>query len=107
MLEACVLTLIVEMSFFACTRYRREKLFMPLCAAVNVATNLNLNLWLAYLPVFGDDLWYYILAGEVLVVLAEYVLYAKATKPSRRLFGCTLIANLLSFSVGLLLIPWK
>ena len=103
MLAALALTALVEGVFFALTAYRREEYFMLLCCAVNVATNLSLNLCLR----IGSwpPAWWSVAAGEILVVLIEYGIYAKATRPSRRLFLYTALANLLSFGLGLWLIP--
>lgn len=99
---ACGLTLLIELLFFACTPYRRERYFMLLCGAVNVASNLNLNLLLPAHPA-----WWMILLGEGLVVTAEYMIYALACGRSGRLLLYTFLANLLSFSIGLVIFPLK
>ena len=49
LLLAALLTLAVETAFLALT-YRRDAAFLVLCAALNVATNLALNLLLTCLP---------------------------------------------------------
>lgn len=97
---ACGLTLLIELLFFACTRYRRERYFMFLCGAVNVASNLSLNLLLPAHPA-----WWMILLGEGLVVAVEYMIYALACGRSGRLLLYTFLANLLSFSAGLVIFP--
>ena len=50
LLWAALLTVAVETVFLAIT-YRRDAAFLVLCAALNVATNLALNLLLTCLPV--------------------------------------------------------
>ena len=102
MLAALALTVLVEGVFFALTAYRREEYFMLLCCAVNAATNLSLNLLLPAHPA-----WWMILLGEGLVVAAEYAVYAIACGGSRRLLLYTFLANLLSFSIGLVIFPLK
>ena len=98
-LLACLLTVLIETPFLALWGYRKKReLAVIVCA--NVLTNLLLNLsFLLGLPY--RPLW--IAAGELLVVAAEYAVYARAFGPSRRLLLLTLAANCLSFSLGLLL----
>ena len=94
----CALTIALELLFFAFTSYRRRQYFMLLCAAVNAATNLTLNLILrgrGTLPV--------ILLLEALVVIIEYAIYAAAYGRSGKLLLLTFGANLLSFLTGVLL----
>lgn len=94
----CALTVVLELAFFAFTPYRRRRYFMLLCGAVNVATNLSLNLILR-----GQGTPAVIVLPEALVVLAEYGIYAAAYERSLRLLTFTFGANLLSFLAGLLL----
>ena len=94
----CAMTIALELLFFAFTSYRRRQYFMLLCAVVNIATNLTLNLILngrRTLPV--------ILLLELLVVIIEYVIYAIGYGRSGRLFLLTFGANLLSFLTGVVL----
>ena len=81
--------------------YRRDAAFLGLCAAVNVASNLTLNLLLALLPCAA--LTWLVYPLELAVVAAEYSVYALACGRSRRLFLLTLAANVLSYSLGLLI----
>lgn len=93
------LTAAVETLFLAA--YRRGAAFLGLCAAVNVASNLTLNLVLAFLP--RAALTWLVYPLELAVVAAEYSVYALACGRSRRLFLLTLAANVLSYSLGLLI----
>ncbi|MBR0373946.1 MAG: hypothetical protein IJH91_05425 [Mogibacterium sp.] len=94
----CALTVALETLFFLIAGYGRRRYFMLLCVAVNVATNLALNLTLMVYRTVP-----FILALEVVVVLVEYAVYAAAEGRSRRLLLLTLGANLTSFLTGVLL----
>ena len=94
----CLLTIALELLFFAFTPYRRRQYFLLLCIAANAATNLTLNLVLrgrGTLPV--------ILVLEAAVVLIEYAIYAAAYGRSGKLLLLTFGANLLSFLSGVVL----
>ncbi len=69
---------------FLAAAYRRDAAFLGLCAAVNVASNLTLNLVLAFLP--RAALTWLVYPLELAVVAAEYSVYALACGRSRRLF---------------------
>ena len=97
--EACGLTVIVETAFFALIGCR-NKGFLAACAAVNVGTNLSLNLVVSFFGLYGSPLIY---ALEVAVVGIEYGVYAAVRGRSWRLLALTAAANALSFGVGLLL----
>ena len=78
----------------------KKQWILTVIVCANVLTNLVLNLsFLLGLPYRPG----WIAAGELLVVAAEYAVYARAFGPSRRLFLLTLAANCLSFGLGLLL----
>ena len=97
--RACLLTMALEAGFFAAAGYR-DRLFLPLCLAVNAASNLALNLLLAALGLrLGTALLL-----ELGVLALEYGAYALALGPSRKLFFLTLAANVLSLSLGGLLL---
>lgn len=94
----CALTVLIEEIVFAAAGFSSRQYFIPLCAAVNVATNLTLNLILsAYysLPL--------LFALEALVVVLEYAAYAAAYGRDKKLFICTFAANLASFMTGVVL----
>lgn len=95
MILCCVLTVILESTVFLIAGYGKKPLFMPLCIAVNVMTNLALN---------GFFREYNLLISETVIVCIEYIIYAIAVGRSVKLFGVTLAANILSFMAGVLLI---
>lgn len=100
LLWAALLTVAVETVFLAIT-YRRDAAFLVLCAALNVATNLALNLLLTCLP--RDGLHWLVYPLELAVVAVEYAVYAYACGRSKKLFLLTLAANVLSYCLGLAL----
>ena len=97
---ACLLTVLIETPFLALLGYRKKE-DLILIAAVNVATNLTLNLLLGLVFAGRSGVWVYVL--EAVVVATEYAFYSRAWGRSRRLFLQTLAANVLSYSIGLLL----
>ena len=100
LLLACLLTVLVETALFALFGYRsRDDLTIVACA--NVLTNLTLNLLLAFVLPYDAHFW--VLPLEIAVVLAEFLIYAKAFGPSKKLFVLTLAANVLSFALGVML----
>ena len=100
LLLSAALTAAVETMFLAAA-YRRDAAFLGLYAAVNVASNLTLNLLLALLP--RAALTWLVYPLELAVAAADYSVYALACGRSRRLFLLTLAANVLSYSLGLLI----
>ena len=100
LLWAALLTVVVETVFLAIT-YRRDAAFLVLCAALNIATNLALNLLLSCLP--QGELHWLIYPLELAVVAVEYAVYAYACGRSKKLFLLTLAANVLSYCLGLAL----
>ena len=98
--KACLLTVLLETGFFYLLGYR-EKDDLTIVACANVVTNLTLNLTIALFLSGGPGLWLALLEG--LVVLAEYLIYARAFGASGKLFLQTLAANALSYGVGVLL----
>ena len=100
LLLACFLTVLVETALFVLFGYR-SKDDLTIVACANIVTNLTLNLLLAF--VFPYDAHFWVLPLEVTVVLAEYLIYAKAFGASKKLFLQTLAANVLSFVLGVIL----
>ena len=96
---ACLLTVVVETAFFAAFGYR-DRYALTVIVCVNVVTNLLLNLliWL-----LGGSVGAWIYGLEVLVVAAEYAVYAAAFRPGWKLFLLTLAANCISYGLGLLI----
>lgn len=94
----CALTVIIELIWFLCFGYR-DMLSVLLCVFVNVVTNISLNYYISY---YNSSPWAVVI-GEVIVVIAEYFMYAMAYGRGKRLFLITLGANLLSFLTGFVL----
>ena len=95
---ACFLTVLIETPVLWLLGMRsRDEVSLAVC--VNIVTNLTLNLAFLAIPYTALA----VLIGETLVVLAEYAVYALAFGRSWRLFLRTLLANALSFTLGLLL----
>lgn len=97
--SACILTVLIECSFFYMTGSRT--LFegiVVLCA--NVITNLLLNLFLTVTGLYDPVT---LLLLETAAVISEYFIFRYAFKKQRDTFLRTLVANLLSFSIGLVL----
>ncbi len=98
LIAACVLTVLIETPVFLLAGYRsRDEILIVVCA--NVASNLLLNLTVAYLLPGRIAAAY---ALELVVLAAEYAAYALAFGRSKKLFLLTLAANCLSFGFGLL-----
>ena len=99
------LTVIVETLVWVCFKNFRNWRFLIWCAAVNIWSNLTLNLLLRFIWRKGDTLLSAkVLIGEVIVVLAEFLLfYAFEKKCAGRLFMLTLAANIISFSLSFII----
>lgn len=94
---ACLLTVIIEFIFF-CLRGYRDRDFLIACVAVNVITNLTLNLILSRTAFLHSTPAYIIL--ELLIVTIEFGIYCFIEKPSGKLFFNTLLANTASLTLG-------
>ena len=97
-----VLTALIETVFFRAAGFR-DKDFLLLSAAVNLMTNLSLNLILN-LTGWGTV---GVLFLEAAVVGSEYLCYSSAEGRSARLFLLTFAANLVSFFMGVLIYGWR
>jgi len=108
--SAAAVTVAVETAFLALIGYR-TRLFLAVCALINLATNLTLNLGLSFVPTHAY--WYVLAAAEAAVVVVEWaVLRLLAdcgrcvpwrSRASARLLAWVFVANVLSFSLGPLL----
>jgi hypothetical protein len=101
-LLACGLTVAAETLLFLALGYR-ARAFLLLCAAVNAATNLSLYLALRLLHAHGGNISFWVYPLEAAAILAEYGVYALFEGGSRRLLFLTLLANCLSYGLGILL----
>jgi hypothetical protein len=99
---ACFLTIVTETGFFCLCGYK-DRDFVTVCACVNAATNLPLNLLLGRLDGAGADVSFWVYPLECLVILAEYWVYTLIEGRSKKLFGLTAAANVLSYGLGLFL----
>jgi hypothetical protein len=102
---AAGLTALTETVFFRVLGYRNRRALV-LVALVNLLTNiaLNLSLGLLELPAGLPGLISLpVIAGEVLVIAAEYILLAPELGRGRRLLLLCVIANCLSFGLGLII----
>ena len=102
---AAALTALTETAFFRIVGYRNRRALV-LVALVNLLTNiaLNLSLGLLELPAGLPGLLSLpVIAGEVLVIAAEYILLAPELGRGRRLLLLCVIANCLSFGLGLII----
>ena len=98
--KACLLTVLLETGLFYLLGYRKKD-DLTIVACANVVTNLTLNLTIALLSPSGPGFWLAVM--ETIVVVVEYLIYARAFGASNRLFGQTLAANILSYTVGVVL----
>ncbi len=98
--KACILTVGLEAGLFYLLGYRKKD-DVTIVACANVITNLVLNLTIAMCFPGGPGSWLALM--EILVVIVEYVIYARAFGATNRLFGQTLTANILSYVAGVVL----
>lgn len=96
-----IATAIIETIFFWLVDYKKKG-FLPFVFAVNVVTNVALNVSLSYLPRVKN----YVAWGELIVVLIEFLAFYAFLKPhfkeSMRLFAFTLFSNLITFGISIL-----
>ncbi len=104
MLRSACLTVLIEGGFFLLRRRRGR--FVLVCVLANLATNLSLNLILQTAAALGTGrtpLIVLLYGLELAAVWTEYALFSRLEGRSKRLFGETLLANVLSYCTGLLL----
>ncbi len=99
-LKACITTVIVETAYWWFLG-KRSAYEMTIVALANVVTNLSLNLFIS----FVNQAYYFpwILMLEGLVVISEYLIFRIAFGDSRLLLIRTFIANVITYSLGLLM----
>lgn len=104
LLIAVVLTLVLEGIVFLVFNYRQRS-FWEVFALVNIATNilLNITVYLLQVVFINIESFYYIIPLEVVVVLSEWLVYCMFLGNKKQLFLVTLIANIFSFIVGVLI----
>lgn len=94
----CALTVLIETLLFALLGKRRGT-FLILSAAVNVATNLTLNLVIRILGITFPE----VLLLEGAIVFIEYIVLALYEGWTLRLLTLTFAANLASYLTGVLI----
>ncbi len=101
-----LVTAIVETIFFGMIKYNKKN-FLSFVFAVNIVTNLTLNIALSIIPKTTIN----ISVAEIAVVVAEFLAfnsYLKLnSKKSFRLFIMTIFSNLISYSTGLIFYNFK
>ncbi len=102
LLLACALTISLETLFFLLIGWR-DRRFLLLCVSANALTNLCLNLLIALLARLGLWSYWLVLPLELLVVAAEYAIYAIVKERGWKLLLLTAAANAISYTIGLLL----
>jgi hypothetical protein len=101
LLLAAALTIFIETAFFFAVGYR-SKFFVFACALINFVTNVSLNCALFLIPASCGRVLLY--PFEIAVVLIEWGVLRLFTQKRRGLLALVFLANLLSFSLGLLII---
>ena len=101
---AAGLTIVTECFFWGCFRHYRNLPFLVWCGAVNLGTNIFLNLALYYFWEKGDTLYSFkVIAGELCVIIAEFLLLAIFQKEYKKeLFILNLCANLMTYALSFL-----
>lgn len=93
------ITALIETAFFATQKFNKKG-FLPFVFAVNIVSNLTLNITLSVLP----HKFMYSAIGEILVVLAEFIAFYCFLKPkSKKSFDLLILvifSNMISFSAG-------
>ncbi len=92
-----ILTALIETLIFYFWGFSKKE-GLIFVVAVNVATNILLNLSFYFL-----DYDSFLLIGELLVLVVEYFLYAYYFGISFKLFILTLFTNFLTFMLGIII----
>ena len=96
-LTALIPTILIELGVLWLLLERQKKVLLS-SIAVNVLTNVPLNL---YVLLVGDS-WREILIGEVLVFLFEAAWYGFFTRSLRQALIYSFLCNAISFLLGML-----
>lgn len=103
MMKALYLTLFIELSIILLLKVRNLK-FIMIAILVNIITNLSMNMLLNRIENHHDD---WILFGfEITIILVEAMIYYLILKDFRKAFIISLVCNLSSYLLGLILIPF-
>lgn len=103
MIDALILTLIIELSILFILRFKDYKLYI-LSSIINIITNLSLNYYLEN-TIFKTLTIYVIVVIilEITVVFIETLLYMIYFKKFKKSFLISLLLNASSFLLGLLI----
>lgn len=103
MLDALILTLIIELSILIILRFKDYKLYI-LSSLINIGTNLSLNYYLEN-TIFKTLTIYVIVVIilEITVLFVETLLYMIYFKKFKKSFLISLLLNASSFLLGLLI----
>ncbi len=103
MLDALILTLIIELSILFILRFKDYKLYI-LSSLINIGTNLSLNYYLEN-TIFKTLTIYVIVVIilEITVLFVEALLYMIYFKKFKKSFLISLLLNASSFLLGLLI----
>lgn len=97
-----LLTVLVETVFFYLLGFRSKR-FIWTCVIINLLTNLILNLSLLLTDAYSNPNYnYYLLSGELIVVIIEGATYYLEDRTRLEVLPLTLSANILSYLTGLL-----
>jgi hypothetical protein len=99
LLTALILTILIELAVLLFLRERRRKVLWA-SVAVNVMTNVPLNLFLLYVQTGLLT----IAVGELLVVVIEAAWYYLFVRDWVQAAGYSLLCNAISFLSGILLV---
>ncbi len=93
-------TAVIETSLFAILKFTKKH-FLLFVFFINILSNVLLNIAISFAP---DD-FIYVIVGELIVVISEFIAFWLFLKPSsaqlKRLFLITILANIFSYSFGL------
>lgn len=100
LLAAAALTILIETVFYIVVGYR-SRVFLTACVLINFITNVPLNFTLALMP----ENWGLILLCplEIAIIFIEWGVLRLFTTKRRGLAALVFLANLLSFTVGVLM----
>lgn len=101
-----ILTAVIETLFFFFF-FKKNKKFLSVVFAANIVSNLALNIWLSFAEINYPN----IIRGEFFVLIFEYTVFlffaGQKGKNAVKLLAYTLLANVISYSAGLLLFGLK
>ena len=99
---AALTTALLECAvFMTCRRFRHVR-FIAACVAVNLVSNVSLNLAMRHLQPESLLAWP-VLLGEALVWICEFLAYGALFRFSARLLLYTCLANAITFGLSFLL----